>query len=588
MNFSIRWRWILTHLVVGGLVLLFVFFYLRSVLTSQFEERFESRLKKELALATSQFSKIASGKMSAQDIDVWADEVGAALDVRVTIIDSSGKVLGDSVIDSDEIRELEDHGDRPEVIDAIQHGYGRSRRFSATMGLDLFYFAQSVHSASPVTVVRLAVLADEVEQSLVEIRRLIWISGGVGFALVIIVGLITSRSIASRMEEMTEAAERFAQGDFTSKITLQRNDELANLGGALNRMASDLKSSIGQITRERDQLQAILNSMVEGVLVTDINGFIILFNRSFLSIFKYAENIVGKPTRDILRNIQFQAAIERALKERKDVIESIEIMRPARKFLEAYVTIMGAREKPSGLVVVFHDVTQLRHLEQVRRDFVANVSHELRTPLTAIKGYAETLLDGGVQQVKSEDFLRTIVKHSDRMSKLVEDLLILSRLESIQKEEQPGALDLKQIIPVIANSFKGMEKNNGLQIIIEVPRDLAKVKGLHSEIETVVQNLIDNAIKYGAQGKEVKISAVNLDDEVQVSIADKGMGIPIEEQPRIFERFYRVDKGRSRALGGTGLGLSIVKHIILRHHGRLWVDSSVGKGATFSFTLPKA
>jgi two-component system phosphate regulon sensor histidine kinase PhoR len=328
--------------------------------------------------------------------------------------------------------------------------------------------------------------------------------------------------------------------------------------------------------------------MVEGVLVTDPEGRILLHNQSCEEIFKFKGPIVSRSITEVLRNVRLQRACQHVLENGKGMVLTIETTHPTKKHLQAHIEVLGVQSDSSGLVIVFHDVTQIRHLEQVRRDFVANVSHELRTPLTAIKGYTETLLHGSSHESsKTRDFLGTIVRQSDRMSQLVEDLLILAKLESFEAEDQPIEMDVKGLLLDVVDGFKSARPNDGLEIIVKIDDDLPAVLGRPNEIETVLQNLIDNAIKYGKQGKEIHLSALELDDAVRISVTDKGIGIPVDDQPRIFERFYRVDKGRSRGLGGTGLGLSIVKHIVQRHKGRIWVESEVGKGSTFNFTIPK-
>ncbi|MFQ5754440.1 MAG: ATP-binding protein, partial [bacterium] len=422
-----------------------------------------------------------------------------------------------------------------------------------------------------------------------EINRMIWFAGGLGFILIIIVGFIISNSLTVRLNKMAGTARRFATGDFAIKIKSISKDELGDLSVALNRMAEDLQSYIMQLKQERDQLEAILNSMVEGVMVTDLSGNIVLSNHSFQNIFNLPAPINKRSITEVFRDAHLLEAIESAMAQKEDRFETIELVSPFRKSLEAHIAILGSKENSLGTVVVFHDVTQLAHLEKVRRDFVANVSHELRTPLTAIKGYAETVLENGtLPQNKAKEFLKTILRHTNRMSKLVVDLLTLSKLESVDSEDYLLDTNLSQIIFRVVDNFKNEIDKSKVELNLNVPENLPKVKGVVSEIETALENLLDNAFKYGSKGKEISISVKESQSEVQVEVTDQGMGIPVEHQPRIFERFYRVDKGRSRELGGTGLGLSIVKHIVQRHSGRIWVESEVGKGTTFSFTLPKA
>lgn len=587
MKLSIRWKWMAAHLLVGSMMLVFMVVYLRSGLEKYFEARFDNRWKTELMLLKEYVQVQSFPTMS--DADAWADVTGKIINARVTIINNHGKVLGDSEVRLSYLGEVENHSDRPEVIQALKKGFGESRRFSSTIDMDLVYFAAPFRSReNSQGIIRIAVPVSEIEDSLSQIHRLIWLAVGLGFVLVLLSGFFISNSMTRHMKSMAIAANKIAKGDFSTKVTLKTNDELAELGLAFNRMSKELQKYVTQITYERDQLRAIVHSMVEGVMVMDLSGKIILTNRSFMRMFSLTEPVIGKLQDEIFRDVELLEALERATQTKKDGIVVIEVSSPFRRSLEAHITILGLREKPSGTVVVFHDITQLQHLEQVRRDFVANVSHELRTPLTAIKGYAETLLENGaMKKTKAMDFLQTIVRHSDRMSKLVDDLLSLSKLESVDAEIEFRRLNLGEVISKVIESFKKINEKAELEFVVDVPKSLPAVKGIESEIENVLENLIDNAIKYGGSGKEITITARDVGMEVQVDVSDKGIGIPIDDQPRIFERFYRVDKGRSRALGGTGLGLSIVKHILHRHGGKVWVESKVGEGSIFRFTLQK-
>lgn len=589
MKPGIRWKLMAAYFAIGGLVLLFMILYLSFRLQSFFEQRMETRLQHETELARDYFGTFNWDAFTLQQADSLADRVAGILAMRVTLILPNGKVIGESEFESYELPAIENHANRPEVIEALAEGLGVNRRFSTTVNRELIYFAYLVGSPeNPDGIVRLAVPVAEIDRVLSEINQLIWLSSAVGFVLVLIVGFLVSRPIIHRINDMADVARRFSQGDFSTKITSKSNDELGELGGALNQMANELKRNITAITKERDQLQAILNSMVEGVVVTDLTGRILLSNQSFKQIFQLSAPVENKSIREVLRDIDLIDALERAISETEDVIESMELAGRTRRTLEAHIAILRSHEQPSGAVIVFHDITTIKQLEKVRRDFVANVSHELRTPLTAIKGFAETLLDSeDISSDKAKDFLGTIHRHTDRMAKLVDDLLMLSKLESVEHEVQLEKIDLAQIINKVVYSFKRIKSYGDIGFIVDLPEHDLIVSGVFSEIETVLENLIENAVKYGGKGKSVTVSAKKVDGTVQVDVSDKGPGIPIDDQGRIFERFYRVDKGRSRELGGTGLGLAIVKHVVQRHGGRVWVESVVGQGATFSFTLKK-
>ncbi|MFQ5675412.1 MAG: two-component system histidine kinase PnpS [bacterium] len=590
MKISVRLKWMAAHLTIGAVVLLFVVIYLGSTLTSFFESRFENRWKRELELAKSYFESLDIDNLTLSETDKWTDEVGNVLGMRVTLIDVEGKVIGDSRVDLLALPAVENHRERPEVIQALSSGFGKSKRHSATIDLDMFYFALPFgKEGEPAGVVRIAVDASEIDQLLSQIHRLLWLASGLGLLLVFVIGAVVSKTLTNRIDEMAKAAMRFATGEFGHRLETHSSDELGELGEALNQMSTKLKRNITQLTRERDQFETILNGMVEGVVVTDLSGQVVLCNRAFMNIFHLTESAVERSMQDVFRNTQLLNALEHAMDTKKDTMETIELVSPVRKNLEAHIAVLSPHDSPSGTVVVFHDVTRLKQLEEIRRDFVANVSHELRTPLTAIKGYAETLLgNGSLSSQKRQEFLMTINKHTDRMAKLVEDLLTLSKLESVESETDLEPLNLSEIVTAVSAHFKTVCEKENLSLKKTIPEELPEIKGIRSEIEIVLENLIDNAIKYGGTGKEIAITVEDSKSVVRISIADKGIGIPLDDQPRIFERFYRVDKGRSRELGGTGLGLSIVKHIVQRHGGEIWVESEVGKGSTFAFTLPPA
>ncbi len=588
MRIDIRWKWMLTHFLVGSTVLLFMLIYLSSTLKKYFHQRFEERWLRELRLVKEYVSEYDFRTLDIEQADKIADRLRAILGLRVTLIRYDGKVLGDSHVPTNQIEFIENHGDRPEVVSALRYGFGKSQRHSSTVNMDLFYLAEPVGKLDhPDGVIRIALPMSEIHNNLLQIEKLILWATGFGFFMIFLMGFIVSRYTAKTINQIVQVAKKFARGDFSDKIRIRSRDEIGDLAQSLNEMADHLESYLKQIKFDRDQLEAILNSMIEGVVVINRSGEILLANRTFLNMFKLKRNVLKKSVLEAVRSEELLEAIQHALDDKEEFIREIHLGGPEEKYLEAHVSLMGGAENPSGCVVVLHDITKLKHLETVRRDFVANVSHELQTPLTAIKGYAETLLENShIDAQKSREFLQTILKHANRMTRLVSDLLILSRLESTEDQQFEEIIDLKATIPRVVERFDIFKSKDHLQIEMEIPDSLPPIKGVSTEIETALENLIDNAIKYGADGGIVKITVKQIENEIEISVSDQGVGIPVEDQPRIFERFYRVDKGRSRALGGTGLGLSIVKHIVQRHGGRIWLESQLGHGSTFHFTLP--
>ena len=578
-----------TQMAISAVVLLFMVIYLSARLETYFESRFENRWRRELALARDYARTLDLEHLSTGQVDAWADRVGEILAMRVTLIDSSGRVLGDSQVDASRLSAVENHRDRPEVRQALSEGYGKNRRVSTTVNRDLFYFAMPLGDKTERRgVMRVAVPAREIKAALAQIHMLIWWGSAVGFGLILVVGFLVSKSIVKRLQEIVEAGKRMPQGDFSSRIAINGSDEVSDLSRSLNQMGDELQTYIQQVTQERDQLQTILTSMIEGVVVTDLRGQVILTNPAFAKILGLEKIAGNQSLQELFHEPRFLLAFDEAVEQKHDVSVSIESRNASGKYLKAYIGLLGSSQHPSGVVTVFHDVTKLEHLEKVRRDFVANVSHELRTPLTAIKGYVETLLDASnLKQERAKDFLTTVLRHTNRMARLVDDLLNLAKLESTQIGEEMQEVDVTECVRRVADNFSNIQVKMGLELKLDLPKTVTPVKCVVAEIEMVIENLIDNAFKYGAEGKIVAVTVRESADEVQVNVTDQGSGIPAEHQPRVFERFYRVDKARSRKLGGTGLGLSIVKHSIQRHKGRIWLDSKVGRGSTFSFALPK-
>ncbi|MCM8831677.1 MAG: cell wall metabolism sensor histidine kinase WalK [Candidatus Omnitrophica bacterium] len=350
-----------------------------------------------------------------------------------------------------------------------------------------------------------------------------------------------------------------------------------------------LKEKIETSSTGQAKLETILSSMFEGVLVTNKDGEILIMNPSLRKLFLIDFSPEGKNFLEVIRNATIQDIIDKTLKEEKNLIsKEVTFYSPEEKIFKVNCAPIIRDNLVEGAILVFHDITELRRLERIRQDFVANVSHELRTPLTSIKGYAETLLEGAIFDKKNaKDFVEIIYNDADRLAKLIDDLLDLSKIESGRLEMVFLPIDILEVIEKVVKILEPQAKKKSILINLNIPPDLPKVLADQNRISQVILNLLDNAIKYTPNEGKISIFANPKDNFVQVDVIDTGIGIPKEALPHIFERFYRVDKARSRELGGTGLGLSIVKHIILNHGGNVWVESELGRGSTFSFTLPK-
>jgi two-component system phosphate regulon sensor histidine kinase PhoR len=422
------------------------------------------------------------------------------------------------------------------------------------------------------------------------------LSSILGLIIIIPITYLMVRSLAHPIQEVTKKAVRLVSGAFDREAHIHSEDELINLSRAIDEVDLQLKNKIEEISKEKNYLQTILKGMIEGVLIVDGRGRILMANDALKDLLSLSSDVSDRMPLEIIRNAELEAAIRKVLQGEKKVAIELNVATFEGKTLE--VNLVGippsfegtdkGGEGKRGVIAVFHDITRLKELEKIRQDFVANVSHELRTPLTTIKGYTETLLDGALNEKVAPQFLQVIQKHVDRLTKIVEDLLTLSKIESKEFHLKVERLSLSELIDGVIDFATEMAEKKKISISrSEVPSSLA-VEADRTYIEQILFNLLDNAIKYTPEGGRVSISVIEKDQgEIQFSIEDNGIGIPKDDIHRVFERFYRVDKGRSQELGGTGLGLSIVKHLVQAHGGKVWGESRLGKGSTFYFTLPK-
>lgn len=433
------------------------------------------------------------------------------------------------------------------------------------------------------------------------------IAVSVALLLAAIATLAFSRVFSDRIARLKNFSSRLATGDFRGMPAERADDELASLAAALNRAAAQLDRTLQSLSGERHRSSAILRSMVEGVVVIDANEKIVFSNRAFSNILNLDTSAIeARPVIEVLRNSDLLGMIRRALKGEEglstDVTMGIVQQRsftvtatpvkalngiPADRI--APPSAASATEKPSGAVLVLHDVTELRRLERVRQDFVANVSHEFKTPLTAIQGFAETLLSGAIDDPQNNRrFLEIIREHANRLARLTDDLLKLARIEAGKLELEFSPVGITELVESCSETTLLKASRKQIALEIEVPPGLPAMRGDASLLHEVLQNLLDNAVQYTGAGGHISVSAFVRDREAVLSVSDTGIGIPLAAQERIFERFYRVDAARSREAGGTGLGLSIARHIVEAHGGRIWVDSEVGAGSKFSFSIPLA
>jgi two-component system phosphate regulon sensor histidine kinase PhoR len=519
-------------------------------------------------------------------LDALVDSASGDLHARVTVVLPDGRVVADSAASGAALSALENHRERPEIQQALRTGRGTSVRHSATVEDDLVYSAVAIHDGGRVIgVARVAFPLRGVREQARYLAGAVVIALVLAFAITALLSILLSSSLAGPLESVMEAARQFAAGNLDARSTVSRRDEVGELARILNRSADQLQERITEIARDRARIDAILSAMEDGVLAVDHQGVVLLANQALRASLGLRDP-VGHPYVEAVRQREVGQVLEHVLKTGARKVLEAELHHLRRVYALTGVPFPGAEGTPHGAVLTFHDVTERRRLDQVRRDFVANASHELRTPLTSIRGFVEALEDGAAADPPTaERFLGKIHTHADRMGALVEDLLELSRLESGERPPVLEPVDVAEVADDVAASFAELAERKGLKLECRhQPAPTVTTDG--DRLRRILENLVENAVKYTPSGGSVRIDTARRDGAAQVSVSDDGPGIPPEHLPRIFERFYRVDKARSRDLGGTGLGLSIVKHLAESIGATVGVTSGVGRGTRFTVVVP--
>ncbi len=517
-------------------------------------------------------------------INSLGDETG----VRLTVILPDGKVIADS---DEKPEHMDNHFNRAEIHEAIETGdFGQSFRFSNTIGTESAYVALPIYDEEKNlrAVVRASRTVSEIDGTLDSLRNKILLGALLAAGLITLVSWVMARKISRPIEIMTVGALRFAEGDLSRKIHIDGANELENLADAMNRMANELNSRFETILKQRNEQAAVLDAMIEGVLAINEEGRIINMNPACMKMLDTAPSAMGKAIYEIIRNSELIAFVDRVNRTEMPVKDEILLNEGSLSVQTSGVQLYGVGGKHLGALLVLHDITELKRLENIRREFVANVSHELRTPITSIKGFIETLLDGALEDHENaKRFLEITLRHTDRLNAIISDILCLSRIERDEEnntvEMQEGHLaDLTTSVVQICQA-KADKREIKLQSLCAP--DL-RVRMNAPLLEQAVCNLVDNAINYSDPGTEVALHVHKNKETIRIQVVDHGCGIPSDHLSRLFDRFYRVDRARSRDLGGTGLGLSIVKHIVQAQGGRVGVTSKVGEGSTFWIDLP--
>ena len=569
-----------TYLIITLIAMVIVGVYATSQIKGTITERIEGEL-------TSHARMISLGFSNAE-IDRTIRKLSALSDARITLIDPGGIVLTDS---SEQASAMDNHLNRPEIQEARVRGRGKSVRFSATLGVDTLYLAFPLGEKTAIQgYVRLARPLVEVRQSIRDINMLVLQSFLIVGALSFFIAFVMTSRLISPIQEMEQFTKRLRDGEETGSLMIATGDETGRLARNINYLVTELKEKIRFADEERGKLEAVFSSMEDGILVLDTQGSIETTNDTAERIFGLSfEEMVGKMPIETFRNIPLQQALDQFKKTGTPLFQELVLGKQTPTVLHATISpVQGLPEGEDKTMIVLRDVTRLKQLERVRADFIANVTHEIKTPLTAILGFIETLREGAIEEKKTaKGFLKTIHKNAERLDRLVDDLLVISNVEmgEMQFVFEPVSLGgiIENVLPVIEPGASKKE----LHIESRMPEDLPSIRGDRDRLHQIVLNILDNAVKFTPDEGTISIrGADGKDGTVSVTITDTGIGIPPDEIPRLGERFYRVDKTRSRELGGTGLGLSIVKHLVAAHDGRMKIESQLGRGTTVSLVFP--
>lgn len=581
MSRSIFWKitipFALLVVIAMGILGSYLVIYVRNAQVDQLR----SHMVKEARLVADDSLTGFSDSAKYGNLDAIAKQTGKDIDARITLIALDGTVFGDSDQDPST---LENHATRPEVVAALATGVGESTRYSATLRQNMMYIAVPVViNGRPVGVARVALPLTAVESSIRSAVTTIALVMTIAALLTIMGAALMARMITRPVRQVTRAAQSIASGQLDQQIAVRTNDELGRLGSAFNQMSASLKKMVTTINDDRGRLSAILSGISDGVVLTDTEGAVVLANLAVQRMFGFSEaQAIGKPLIEVVRDHEVEELLRECLAASCE--QTAEMDTASGHFLRAIAVPLPGSE-PAGAILLFQDLTEMRSLQTMRREFVGNISHDLRTPLAATKAMVETLQDGTLEdRAVTVDFLAKIDAEVEKMTQLVEELSELSRIETGRIRLDLQAVDLNHLVEAVVAHLTPLAAKQKVTVSIQLSLGLPPVPADRERSRQVLTNVLHNAIKFTPQGGKVTISTLRRGDSVAVEVSDTGIGISKEDLPRIFERFFKSD--RARSTGGSGLGLAIAKHTVQIHGGEIWVKSEQGKGSTFGFSLP--
>lgn len=589
-HFGVRAKFLIVTILIVVAVDLAAGVYLQWKLRTAEEQRIEAELARHARTASDLLTHgLARGTIewTPDSIDPIADQLGISTEARVTIIAADGVVLGDSMVSLDELADVENHRQRPEVMSAQLGSCGLSRRHSFTVGSDMLYCAMVFEppGVDEPAFLRVATPLALLDQSLARLRLSLAFGGLLSLSLALGVGVVVSRAMYGKVRNLMEAARAMAEGDKELRLPVVGTDEFGGIAGSFNRVSEELERTVRELARERDLFETVIQSMDEAVLAVDKKRRIIAVNRSAIELLGISSAVRGELLLDAVRIPALSELLDHALRGES---RTVDIQLESDSTIRQLMVRATPQGESGGAVLVMHDATEIRRLETVRRDFVANVSHELRTPVSIIQANTETLLLGAIDEpAQARRFLDAIRRNAERLGQLISDLLDISRIEAGKYAIEMRPLSMASVARSVSKSVSESCRRRGVVLEISVDPEL-RVRADAGALEQVLVNLVENAVKYGPEGGTVELAAIEQGAAVRIEVRDEGPGIAPAHRRRVFERFYRVDPGRSRNMGGTGLGLAIVKNLTEVMGGDVGVDLREPHGSCFWVRLGKA
>ncbi|EPR4819636.1 two-component system histidine kinase PnpS [Listeria monocytogenes] len=580
----------LSFFILFFVVMVIVGVFSGELMKSTYLNMKESQLEDDakILLQTTNMENLDLDK-DAATIQKSLDPLGEDIDARITVIDSEGDVVADTKKDPEK---LDNHMNRPEVTDILKKGesVGISIRESDSLGYSMLYVAVPVkHQGKTDGVLRISISLESVDASVAKLWGNLALIFGIALVIIAAISVFIARKITRPVREIIEVSTDLANHKYDSRIHGKISGELQDLSISVNALAESLETQMFEIKQNEQRLNAIVQNLVSGVMLINVDKQVIMTNRTMYQILGETE-ITGKPFYEVIKSFALSQLIEGTFETKTIQQKEIILYFPREMILDASVSpILGENGEITGIILLLHDITQIRHLENVRSEFVTNVSHELKTPVTALKGFAETLLDGAMyDEVLLKKFLTIIKEESDRLHRLIMDILALSRIEQNPVAENVELVDVDEVIEQSARTIFEMATEKNIRVTIpEKTSASVMIETDRDKLQQIIINLLSNAINYTPVDGKVEVKLIEQEAEVIIEVTDNGIGIPAKDIDRVFERFYRVDKARSRHSGGTGLGLSIVKHLVENCGGRIEVESQEEVGSTFRVTLPK-